>query len=203
MRKTVRYQLACNAGANCFKYLARSCGQTENALYCYLDCWYLISMACQTNAMITLVILSLSGVLLFELSSSRVDGCACPGNDVLIRNQTELDRYLDDEISYRRKNNATRCIQWILTGRSYQLDMVELMKINLQQSDSLIIQGHNGNMVDVNCVGGPANMEELFKTVQPLHSSLLILDSLTFVECPVPLLIEEVSKVLISNCIFQ
>ena len=81
--------------------------------------------------MTTLVILSLyiSGVLLFELTSSRVDGCACPENDVRVRNQTELDRYLDDEISYRRKNNATRCIQWTLTGRSYQLDMVELMKI--------------------------------------------------------------------------
>ena len=175
-----------------------------NYVYCYLGCWYL-SIACQTNAMTTLVILSLyiSGVLLFELSS-RVDGCDCPENDVRIRNQTELDRYLDNEISYRRESNTTRCIQWILTGRSYQLDMVELMKINLQQSDSLIIQGHNGNMVDIDCVGGPANLEELFEAVQPLsRASLLILDSLTFVECPVPLLIEEVSKVLISNCIFQ
>ena len=174
-------------------------------VYCYLSCWYL-SIACQTNAMTTLVILSLyiSGVLLFELSSSRVDGCDCPENDVRIRNQTELDRYLDDEISYRRKNNTTRCIQWILTGSTYQLDMVELMKINLQQNDSLIIQGHNGNMVDINCVGGPANMEELFEAVQPLsRASLLILDSLIFLECPVPLLIEEVSKVMISNCIFQ
>ena len=161
-------------------------------------------MACQTNAMTALVILSLSGVLLFELSSSRVDGCACPENDVLIRNQTELDRYLDDEISYRGENNATRCIKWTHTGRSYQLDIVELMKINLQQSDSLIIQGHNGNMVDIDCVGGPTNLEELFEAVQPLsRASLLILDSLIFLECPVPLLIEEVSKVMISNCIFQ
>ena len=102
-------------------------------VYCYLSCWYL-SIACQINAMTTLVILSLyiSGVLLFELSSSRVDGYDCPENDVGLRNQTELDRYLDDEISYRRKNNATRCIQWILTGSTYQLDMVKLMKINLQ-----------------------------------------------------------------------
>ena len=154
--------------------------------------------------MTTVVILSLSGVLLFELSSSRVDGFACPKNDVLIRNQTELDRYLDDEISYRREDYATRCIQWILTGSTYQLDIVELMKINLQQSDSLIIQGHNGNMVDINCVGGSANLEELFEAVQPLsRASLLILDSLIFLEYPVPLLIEEVSKVVISNCIFQ
>ena len=158
--------------------------------------------------MTTLVILSLyiSGVLLFELSSSRVDGCAYPENDVRIRNQTELDRYLDNEISYRRESNTTRCIQWILTGRSYQLDMVELMKINLQQSDSLIIQGHNGNMVDIDCVGGPANMEELFEAVQShalSRASLLVLDSLTFVRCPVPILIEEVSKVIISNCVFR
>ena len=150
----------------------------------------------------------LSSVLLLFLSSNRVD-CACPGN-VLIRNQTELDseldRYLDDEISYRRKSNATRCIQWILTGRSYQLDIVELMKINLQQSDSLIIQDHNGNMVDIDCVGGPANMEELFEAVQShalSRASLLVLDSLTFVRCPVPILIEEVSKVIISNCVFR
>ena len=150
----------------------------------YLGRWYL-SIACQTNAMTTLVILSLyiSGVLLFELSSSRVDGCACPENDVRVRNQTELDRYLDDEISYRRENNATKCIQWTLTGSSYQLDIVDLMKINLQQSDSLIIQGHNGNMVNINCVGGPANLEELFETVQPLsRASLLLLDSLIFLE---------------------
>ena len=156
--------------------------------------------------MTTLVILSLyiSGVLLFELSSSRVDGCGYAEDGVRIRNQTELDRYLDDEISYRREDNATRCIQWILTGSTYQLDTVELMKINLQQSDSLIIQGHNGNMVDIDCVGGPANLEELFEAVQPLsRASLLILDSLIFLECPVPLLIEEVSKVVISDCVFQ
>ena len=150
----------------------------------------------------------LSSVLLLFFSSNRVD-CACPGN-VLIRNQTELDseldRYLDDEISYGRESNATRCIKWTLTGKSYQLDIVELMKISLQQSDSLIIQGHNGNMVDIDCVGGPANMEELFEAVQ-LHAlsraSLLVLDSLTFVRCPVPILIEEVSKVIISNCEFR
>ena len=148
----------------------------------------------------------LSSILLLFLNSSIVD-CTCSGN-VLIRNQTELDweldRYLDDEISYGRESNATRCIQWTLTGRSYQLDIVELMKINLQQSDSLIIQGHNGNMVDIDCVGGPTNLEELFEAVQPLsRASLLVLDSLTFVRCPVPILIEEVSKVIISNCVFR
>ena len=59
-------------------------------------------------------------------------------------------------------------------------------------------------MVDIDCVGGPTNLEELFEAVQPLsRASLLILDSLIFLECPVPLLIEEVSKVVISNCIFQ
>ena len=143
----------------------------------------------------------LSAVL--YLNSAGVD-CGCPENN-LIRNQTEFERYVNDEILFNRElNNDTRCIQWTLTGSSYQLDIVELMKINLQQSDSLIIQGHNGNMVNIDCLGGPANLEELFEAVQPLScASLLVLDSLKIVGCPVPILIEEVSKVIITNCAFE
>ena len=142
----------------------------------------------------------LSAVL--YLSSAGVN-CGCPDN-VLIRSQAEFERYVNDEISFSRENNDTRCIQWTLTGSTYQLDIVELMKINLQQSDSLIIQGHNGNMVNIDCVEGPANLEELFEAVQSLsRASLLVLDSLKIVRCPVPILIEEVSKVIITNCAFE
>lgn len=151
----------------------------------------------RVTTMKTLVVLLCVLLLYF-----RVD-CGCPHN-VLIRNQTELDRYIADEVSFSRENNDTRCIQWSLTGSTYQLDIVELMKINLQHSDSLIIQAHNGNMVDIDCVGGPAKLEELFEAVQPLsRASLLVLDSLNIVRCLMPILIEEVSKVIISNCVFQ
>ena len=136
--------------------------------------------------------------------SNNVD-CVCP-KDVLIKNQTELDRYTKDVIqSPTRANNDTRCIQWSLTGSAYQLDLIKLMKINLQQNDSLIIQGHNGTMVDIDCVGRPSYLEEFgLEAIRPLsHASLIVLDSLNIMGCPVPILIEEVSKVMINNCVFQ
>ena len=145
----------------------------------------------------------LSCVLVLYFSSTSVNS-ACP-EDVLIKSQAELDRYIEGVISFiRQDDNDTRCIQWTLTGSTYQLDLVKVMEIDLQQNDSLIIQGHDGTMVDIDCVGGPANLEELFKAVRPLsHASLIVLDSLNFIRCPVSILIEEVSTVMINNCVFQ
>ena len=139
--------------------------------------------------------------LLMCLSSTRVD-CACPNE---VKNQAELDNSIDDVTAFRNSGrNGTRCTQWILTESAYQLDLIKLLKIKLQQNDSLIIQGHNGTMVDIDCVGGPSNLEETLKAIQPLsHASLFVLDSLNFVGCPVPILVEEVSKVMIKNCVFQ
>ena len=138
--------------------------------------------------------------LLLCLGSICVD-CACP---IEVKSQAELDRSIDDVISFTSGSNDTRCIQWILTGSAYQLDLLKLMKINLQQNDSLIIQGHNGTMVDIDCVGGPSDLEEILNVTQPLsRASLIVLDSLNIMGCPVPILIEEVSKVMINNCDFQ
>lgn len=127
----------------------------------------------------------------------------CP-SDILVRNQTELDRYIEEAISFRRGYTDTRCILWILTGNAYQLDIVKLMNIDLQQSDSLILESaaHNaGTMVTINCVGRP--LVELFETIQPLsNASLVVFANLKFVRCPIPILIEEVSKVIITNCVF-
>ena len=144
----------------------------------------------------------LSCILLYL---SRSADCVCP-KDVLIKSQAELDRYMDDAILFRRRVNHTdeRCTQWTLTGGAYRLDLIKLLTIELQQNDSLIIQGHNGTMVDIDCVGGPSNLEEILEAIQPLsHASLVVLDSLNFVGCPVPILVEEVSKVIIKNCVFQ
>ena len=112
--------------------------------------------------------------LLMCLSSTSVD-CACPNE---VKNQTELNNSIDDVITFRNSGrNGTRCTQWILTGSAYQLDLIKLLTIKLQQNDSLIIQGHNGTMVDIDCVGGPSNLEETLKAIQPLsHASLFVLD---------------------------
>ena len=133
------------------------------------------------------------------LIGTGVHCAACPKD---VKSQAELDRYIEDVISFR--SDDTRCTQWTLIGSVYQLDLIKLLTIELQQNDSLIIQGHNGTMVDIDCVGGPSNLEKILEAVQPLsHASLVVLDSLNFMGCPVPILLEEVSKVMISNCIFQ
>ena len=133
------------------------------------------------------------------LIGTGVHCAVCPKD---VKSQAELDRYIEDVISFR--SDDTRCTQWTLIGSVYQLDLIKLLTIELQQNDSLIIQGHNGTMVDIDCVGGPSNLEEILEAVQPLsHASLVVLDSLNFMGCPVPILLEEVSRVMISNCIFQ
>ena len=136
--------------------------------------------------------------LLVCLWSVSVD-CSCPKE---LRSQAELDHYIDGAIL--NENNATRCTQWTLIGSVYQLNLIKLLNISLQQNDSLIIQGHNGSVVDIDCVGRSSNLREQMDTIQPLsHASLFVLDSLNFMGCPVPILVEEVSKVTISNCVFQ
>ena len=124
-------------------------------------------------------------------------GCICLNKEVT--SQVELDRYIDEAA---RGGDNTRCIQWILVGSTYQLDLIKLLSISLQQNDSLMIQGYNGTLVDIHCIGGTSDMD--LETVQPLSRfSSIVLDSLNFTDCPVPILVEEVSKVIISNCNFQ
>ena len=122
--------------------------------------------------------------------------CVCLNKEVT--SQVDLDRYIDEA----RSGDDTRCIHWTLIGSTYQLDLIKLLSINLQQNNSLMIKGHNGTVVDIHCVGGASDMD--LEAIQPLsHVSSIVLDSLNFMGCPVPILVEEVPKVIISNCIFQ
>ena len=59
-------------------------------------------------------------------------------------------------------------------------------------------------LAEINCKTGFSDLEMLSKTVQPLsRASLVLLDGLVFIGCPVPILIEEASNVIVQNCVFQ
>ena len=123
--------------------------------------------------------------------------------NVTIVNRLELTRFIANVTTYTERWNTKNFIHLSLAGgRNYELDIVKLMKISI--NGSLIMEGNGSLLAEVNCKTSLSDLEELSKTIQPLsRASLVLLDGLVFTGCPIPILIEEASNVIIQNCIFQ
>ena len=133
------------------------------------------------------------------LSGSPRDNCIYDS----ITKQSELDQFVE---SIRTNHNDSSCIELSLTGNnSYTLDIVDFMNVTsffIANNGSLIMQGRGGK-VDINCVSSKSDLNELLRILQPISNAwLVILDGLVFISCPVPVLIEEVSTVMVQNCVF-
>jgi len=129
--------------------------------------------------------------------------CICSSKNefnTTITNQSDLDKFLitvtsRDDVRYVHLSLAA-------SGSSYTLDIVKLMQINLEHNASVIVVGEGGG-VDINCTATLSDLEELRKLNLSLsRASLVILDGLVFRTCPLPIVIEEVLTVVISNCHF-
>ena len=123
---------------------------------------------------------------------------------VTITDQRRLDELLEDSTIFSNNNdvdNVSKCIQLSFIGNSFQLDLLQLMRVNLGTNGSLMIIA--GNSVILNCIVNTTDLKELRKSLQPISRALLVLfDGLVFIRCPVPIVFEEVSNVIIQNCVF-
>ena len=139
--------------------------------------------------------------LCVQFSQSDVRNChSVVWRNVTVSNQSQLDEFVANVSSQDESNKAT-CIQLSFTGmgRSFKLDLLQLMRINLVNG-SLVI---TGNSVNINCITNVTDSEELRKLLHPISRALLVLfDGLVFTRCPVPIVFEEVSNVIIQNCVF-
>ena len=150
-------------------------------------------------------------VFVNRIVAYNLRGYACSDNvpnwAVSVHNQTELDTFMEETMSSEMSSiNSIRCIQLSLAGDfSYRLNIVKMMQINLGTGDGtgLIVVGVN-RRVKIECFANVTDLEELRKILKPISNiSLLILDGLIFVRCPVPILIEEVSLIVVKNCEFM
>ena len=81
---------------------------------------------------------------------------------------------------------------------------MNMMKLMFMATNGSLIMRSSGGTAEINCSTGISDLEELSKTIKPLsRASLVLLDGLVFTGCPVPILIEETSNVVIKNCVFQ
>ena len=124
--------------------------------------------------------------------------------DVIITNQSELDLFV---ATARLNHDNNKCIYLSLLGNSsYTLDIVNFMNVtsfSIANSGSLIMQAMGGT-VDINCVSSQSDLDKLLQILRPISDALLVMfDGLVFNNCPVPVLIEEVSMVVVQNCVFQ
>ena len=161
-----------------------------------------------------LVLLLFWWVLLF--SCKIIDGnylFACPDHGdvhnwtVTVHCQEELEQAAASSTD----KNTSRCIQLLLNtsglryGLSYRLNIVEMMKIRLGTLGGLIVTGAAGaNRVHIDCIANISDEEDLKRLLSPLsNASFVKFDSLVFVKCPVPIMIQEVSLIVMRNCKFM
>ena len=119
-------------------------------------------------------------------------------SNVTITDQRQLNK-LQDEIL--NSSNPTKCIQLLLAGNSFELDLLLFTRIN---SGSLAIIGINSVNIHCNTTTNVTYLENRLKNLQPLSRAVLLLfDGLVFTKCPIPIIIEKVSNVIIQNCVFR
>ena len=156
----------------------------------------------KSTALIFVIIISVVVLMLRKAS------CAIPESHICsvarIADQSKLDLFMRNISLYDNPNaNTTKCIQLSFVGsiRSFKLDLVQLMRINLGTNGSLTI---SGNTINIYCsIINVTDIEELRKLLRPISRALLVLfDGLVFTRCPVPIVIEEVANVIIQNCVF-
>ena len=132
------------------------------------------------------------------VNPSRIRGTDCRVVVRRISDQSQFDlimKNLSDE-----DHNTTRCIHLSLTGNNFIVDLPQLMRINLGTNGSLVITGYS---TVINCSTTVTDLESLRNTLQPIsRADLAMFDGLVFIRCPVPIVIEEVSNVVIQNCVF-
>ena len=148
-------------------------------------------------ALLTVVVISL---ICRKVSciSPGAESQSCSVRKSVISDQTQLDLFIRNTSLY---DNSTKCIQLSLNGSSFNVDLLQLMRLNLGTNGSLEI---TGDSVNINCSINITDHVELKDMLQPIISRalLVLLDGLVFTKCPVPILIEEVSTVIVQNCVF-
>ena len=122
--------------------------------------------------------------------------------NISINGQEELDRFVNNITSLN--DDVDRCIQLFLTGKSYDLDVIRIMATKLGNYGGLVMMGVADPLVTINCFANSSGLEVLRNSLKPLANvSLVVLDGLLFTECPVPVVLEEVSTVIVQNCVFM
>ena len=121
---------------------------------------------------------------------------------VHIDNQAELDDFMNNATSFTDET-ANRCIRLSLTGGTYTLDVLKMMQLQLGTGGSLIVVGV-ADYVEIDCTASTSNLDELRNIFKPISNvSLVAFDGLIFNSCPVPIVIEEVSVVVVKDCVFR
>jgi len=163
----------------------------------------------KNTASTVIVSLWINSVLYFtrnEATNHFRESRDCLGfsENVTIADQQQWNEFIQNSsplFSRSNSDDVSNCIKLSFIGKSFQLDLLQLMRINLGTNGSLVIMG---NSVNLNCYVNITDEEELRKSLQPISRALLIFfDGLVFTKCPVPIVIEEVTNVIIQNCVFM
>ena len=124
--------------------------------------------------------------------------------NVSVDNQVELNEFIVNVTTTHshNKNIVNHLNISLAGGNNYMLDILRLMNIGV--NGSLILKSRGDGRAEISCTAYVLDLEVLRRILQPLSRvSLVILDGLMFTRCPLPILIEEASEVIIQNCFFQ
>ena len=115
---------------------------------------------------------------------------------ILVSNQSEIDQLMNTGPP------ITTCVHLRLVGGcTYK---VNIMKMMLWGTNSSLMMECKDGTAEIDCMADSSDLKELDKTLQPLsRASLVLLDGLIFTGCPVPILIEEASNVVVQKCVFR
>lgn len=151
----------------------------------------------------------LSGVVAFCVLNNVALQYADEECTVLINNQSDLDQNLE---GLRCTANGTapvggsrpsRNITIKMNANDYILDIVEFVNaVNLTDGDVFTLRG-TGGTINISCSSYSNTSYDLLRMASFKRALEIVYDGITFTSCPAPLRIEDVTSVIIENCVFQ
>ena len=125
----------------------------------------------------------------------------------VINNQSDLEQLWTNPMIAAPPEGPSRNITIQMAANIYILDIPKFVRaLNLADGDILTIAGPIGGITDISCVDYNTSSNDdldILRNASFANAAKIVCNGITFTRCQAPLRIENVSTVIVENCVFQ
>ena len=124
----------------------------------------------------------------------------------VISNQSDLEKLWTNPM-IAPPEGPSRNITIQMAANDYILDIPKFVRaLNLADGDILTIAGPIGGIINISCLDYNTSSNDdldILRNASFANAARIVCNGITFTRCQAPLRIENVSTVIVENCVFQ
>ena len=125
----------------------------------------------------------------------------------VINNQSDLEQLWTNPMIAAPPEGPSRNITIQMAANNYILDIPKFVRaLNLADGDILTIAGLIGGITNISCLDYNTSSNDdldILRNASFTNAARIVCNGITFTRCQAPLRIENVSTVIVENCVFQ